>query len=251
MKQIRLLVFSTVYALVFLLFPFLSCRMGLTVSDAGAEETAVFQGRVLDTEGNPVAGASLFVYNSPEVKRQADFMSAETDRDGRFRMVVPPGTYWAVARLKKDKKYGPLRPGDKHSGDPEMFELSPGADFAKDFTVTDIKEAAHLLKKTRKDVVKIQGRIIDAEGLPVKDAYVAAWKAGATSRFPDYLSAWTGDQGSYSLYLPRGRYSIGAAMRFPLDGESVLRRDMLIEKDSADVDIQFGRQTAEKDPSRR
>ncbi len=239
-------VFSIVYVLVFLLFSFPSCTMMLSVSAAGAGEIAVFRGRVLDAEGNPVAGASLFVYNSPEVKRQADFVSSETARDGRFRMVLPPGTYWAVARLKKDKKYGPLRPGDKHSGDPETFELSTGTDFVKDFTVTDIREAARLVKKTRKDVVKIQGKIIDAVGLPVKDAYVAAWNTGGTSWFPDHLSAWTDDQGSYSLYLPPGRYSIGAAQHFPPDGENVLRRDVLVEKDSVNVNILFERQTVQK-----
>ncbi len=251
MKQLRRAVRSMVHMLVSLLFSFSSCTMVLTASAAEAREMAVFHGRVLDAQGSPVAGASLFVYNSPEVKRQADFISAETDRDGRFRMIVPPGTYWAVARLKKDKTYGPLRPGDKHSGDPEALELSPGADLMKDFIVTDIREAARLVKKTREDVVKIQGRIVDAEGLPIKDAYVAAWKAGGTSRFPDYLSAWTGDQGSYSLYLPRGKYSIGASMRFPPDGENVLRRDILIEKDSSNVDILFGRNAAQKGLSKR
>ncbi len=239
--------FSIVYTLVFLLFSFPSCKMPLIVPAAMAGETSVFQGRVLNIDGAAEAGASLFVYNTPEVKRQADFISAETSQDGRFRMVLPPGTYWAVARLKKGNKYGPLRPGDKHSGDPEMFELSPGALFTKDFIVADIREAARLVKKTRQDVVRIQGKIVDAGGVPVKDAYVAAWKAGGASRLPDYLSAWTGDQGSYSLYLPRGRYSIGAVMRFPPDGENALCRDILIEKDSANVNILFEHKTAEKD----
>ncbi len=216
--------------------------MWLGTPAAGADELAVFQGRVMDIEGNAVTGVSLFVYNSPQVKRPADFISAETAHDGRFRMSLPPGTYWAVARLKKGEKYGPLMPGDKHSGEPEKLELLSGAAVNKDFTVADIREAARLMKKTRNDIVKIQGRIIDDKGMPVHDAYVIAWRDGRISRYPDYLSAWTGEQGSYSLYLPRGKYSFGAATSFPPGRDDSEQRVVPVETDMAGVDVRLDRE---------
>lgn len=219
--------------------------MWCDVPVARAEELAVFQGRVLDSEGKPVSGASLFVYTNTDVKRPADFISAETPQDGRFRMALPAGMYWAVARLKKGEKYGPLMPGDKHSGDPEKVELLPGAEVSKDFTVADIREAARLAKKARKDVEKIQGRIIDGKGMPVRDAYVTAWRVGNASRFPDYLSAWTDNRGTYTLYVSRGTYVIRATTHFPPDRDDSPAREILVERDKAGVDILYGRQAAE------
>jgi iron complex outermembrane receptor protein len=55
-------------------------------------QTGTISGRVTDTEGQPVAGAS--------VRIEAQFLSATTDADGRYRLVrVPPGTHTVLVRM--------------------------------------------------------------------------------------------------------------------------------------------------------
>ena len=81
-----------------LLLLVLWCGLAIDYSPALAEEKPVLKGKVSDREGKAVVGAMVFVYDSPYVKRSADFISAATDTDGLFRMVLPPGRDWLVAR---------------------------------------------------------------------------------------------------------------------------------------------------------
>jgi hypothetical protein len=57
------------------------------------------------------------------------------------------------------------------------------------------------------------------------------------NQIPDYLSAWTDEEGSYTLYLPRGRYYVGYATTFPPDKKYVIDRAVVVETDKADMDI--------------
>jgi len=205
-------------------------------SAATAEENAVLKGRVLDAEGKPQKGAIVLVYDSQEVRRRADFMSVRTEEDGRFRMVLFPGKYWAMARLKKAAEYGPLMPGDKHSGDPREIELAAGAERELDFTVIDIKASANP-KKVREDHIRIKGRIVDEKGQPVKNAYTYASRNEKFSGIPDYLSAWTDEEGRYTLYLPRGRFYLGTDTVFPPEKDRLMNRTITVESDRSDVDI--------------
>jgi hypothetical protein len=203
-----------------------------------AEEKSIFKGRVLDIEEKPVEGAEIFIYSSPDVRRPADFMSARTDKEGRFSVGLPTGKYWAVARLRKGtERYGPLMPGDKHSGEPVEIYLTPNSEIEKDFTVVDIREVTRLKKKIREDYIKIKGRILDKNGSPVKMVYAIANKNKVIAEMPDYLSAWTDDEGYYTLYVPRGKYYIGYATVFPPGHEYSLNTGAVFETDKSDMDI--------------
>ena len=202
-----------------------------------AEGTAHFTGDVLDVKGVPVEGAEIFVYDTDEVKRPADFISAKTRKDGRFRMDLPAGTYWVVARLRSGERYGPLKPGDKHSGDPVEIELAPGEVLEQNFIVVDIRETARLKKKTREDYVVIRGRVLDKNKMPVEKMYVIANKDKKCSGIPDYLSAWTDRTGSFTLYVPRGKYFIGYASSFPPGGNCVIKSEEAFNADTTDFVI--------------
>lgn len=203
-----------------------------------AEEKSVLKGRVLDTEEKPVEGAEIFIYGSPDVRRPADFMSARTDKEGLFSVVLPIGKYWAVARLRKGtERYGPLMPGDKHSGEPVEIDITPNSEIEKDFTVVDIREVTRLKKKIREDYIKIKGRILDKNGFPVKMVYAIANKNKVIAEMPDYLSAWTDDEGYYTLYIPRGKYYIGYATVFPPAKDYNINREVVLEADKIDLDI--------------
>ncbi len=202
-----------------------------------AEEKSIFKGKVLDIERKPVEGAEIYVYNSPAVKRPADFISQRTNKNGDFRVILPAGKYWAVARLRSGEKYGPLMPGDKHSGEPVEIELAPDKEIGKDFNVADMREVARLRKKTREDYIKIKGRILDKNGSPVKMAYAIANKNKAIPEIPDYISAWTDEEGYYILYLPPGEFYIGSATKFPPEASGKIYKELVLDADRTEMDI--------------
>jgi len=215
-------------------------------AQAAAEESSVLKGKILDVEGRPVKGASVFIYRSAEVKRPADFISSQTGEDGTFRMVLPPGKYRALARLKKVEGYGPLMPGDKHSGEPKEIELSPAAKLNIDFTIADLKEASLLSGKFREDYVTITGKITDEAGQPVSQAYVIAHRSKKVQGIPDFISAWTNEDGCYSLRIPRGSFYMDAARVFPPDQDLLLTKEVMISSDKPDSDIILTTSPADK-----
>ena len=203
----------------------------------GADEAALLTGKVLNIKAVPVEGAEIFIYNSPDVRRPADFISARTAKDGSFRIDLPAGIYWAVARLRRGEQFGPLMPGDKHSGEPIEIELAPGEEIEQDFTVVDLRETARLKRKTSEDYIKIKGRVLDKNNTPVEKVYVIANKNKECSGIPDYLSAWTDKSGYYTLYLTRGKYFIGYATSFPSSQDCRVYSEIVFDTDENDFVI--------------
>jgi hypothetical protein len=206
-----------------------------------AEDHALLKGTVLDIKEMPVEGAEIFIYDSPDVRRPADFISAGTGKDGTFQLDLPAGIYWAVARLRSGDQFGPLMPGDKHSGDPVEIELAPGEELEHDFTVVDIRETARLKRKTREDYIRIKGRVLDTHNNPVEKVYVIANKDKECPLIPDYLSAWTDNKGHYILYIPRGRYYIGYARSFPPNQDYRIYSEAVFDADEVDFVIIISR----------
>ncbi|HWR57264.1 MAG TPA: hypothetical protein VN328_00125 [Thermodesulfovibrionales bacterium] len=203
----------------------------------GAAEKSDLKGKITDIEGKAVEGVKVFLYDSRDVRRPADFISAGTGSDGLFHVVAPSGKYWVVARMKKAEGYGPLMPGDKHSGEPLEIELGPGAKVSMDFVVADLKEAAGKRVKEKGGSVKITGRIVDEKGSPVIRAYAIANRNERTSEIPDYISAWADNEGRYTMYVPRGRYYVGAALTFPPGQDHLMSGEMVVDSDRSDVVI--------------
>lgn len=68
-----------------------------STAGSGDEETGVVEGLVLDTAGNPVAGATVAVESATRPTRD---IAALTTADGRFRLGgLLPGSYRLAARL--------------------------------------------------------------------------------------------------------------------------------------------------------
>lgn len=195
-----------------------SAVMGLLLFGAvpDAAESALLRGRVLDIDGKPVAGVKLFAYDTANTRRPATFISPPSAADGTVAMTVAPGTYWVVARLKKDESYGPLMPGEKHSGEPAVMDLTTEAELEQEFTVADIRDLGRKRQAIAVDSVRLSGRVLDGEGKPTANAYVFASATKDGGRIPDYISAWTGADGRYTLMIPAGRkYYLGSSTQFP------------------------------------
>ncbi len=218
-------------------FLFIAAFFISNIPAAYAGDKTVFRGKVFDVEGKAVEGAKVFVYRSADVRRSADFISAPTDKDGLFSIVLPQGRYWSVARLKRTEGFGPLMPGDKHSGEPIEMEVS-SVEINMNFIVADLKEAIKAKNKNREGAVRISGRVVDEKGSPVTKAYVIANRIGSVaSGFPDYLSAWVDEDGGYTIYVAPGKYSIGVATTFPPGRDYSMCSEMNLDADKTGVDI--------------
>jgi len=206
----------------------------------GAADLFTLKGRVVDSEGKPVEGGEIFIYNTPQTKRPADFISPQTDRDGVFRTEIPAGRYWAVARVRSGAGYGPLAIGKRHSGEPQEIDGSGGGEVVIDFTVADVREMARSQRKSDDDYLRIQGRILDMDGKPVPGAYAFARGKRTDTGVPDFISPLSDADGSYTLYLPPGSFCLGGGVAYPPE-EGLAGIEMILESSQNAVarDIQI------------
>jgi hypothetical protein len=136
--------------------------------------------------------------------------------------MLPPGKYWAVARLKQDNGYGPLMPGDKHSGEPQELEILPTANSETELVVRDIREAGQKKRTGDSDTRVVTGRVTTTAGTPVPMAWVYGHRSKKIGGIPDYVSAWTDAEGRYQLHVAAsGEVFIGVTRSFPPTGELV------------------------------
>jgi hypothetical protein len=134
--------------------------------------------------------------------------------DGKYILQLPAGRYWVVARVRQSDKYGPILPGDRHSGDPIEIDFGEGGQELA-ITVADIRDLARAKEKAKSDVARLSGRILDQDGRAAAGVYAAAWREPVTKRLPDVVSGWTDSTGEYLLFLPAGNFAISAVQAFP------------------------------------
>lgn len=203
-----------------------------------AAENFVFRGQIVDTANKPVADAEVYVFDSAKVKRPADFISNRTGVDGYFRVELPPGHYWTMAIMRvSGASFGPLGKDDKHSGEPIEIDSAGKNEFSKDFTVMDLREAARASQKRSETVVKISGQIVNEDGLPVELAYVMADKQRKFGDMPRYFSTWTDADGRYVIFLPKGKFFMGASKDFPPHSDYFVPKEVDFASDTEGIDL--------------
>jgi hypothetical protein len=203
-----------------------------------AGQPGILEGRILDISEEPVRNAEVYIFDSPDVKRPTDFISNRTTEDGRYSVQIPSGNYWAVAIFRESgARFGPLGSNDKHSGDSVAIEIAAGGSRSMDFTVMNLREAAMKHKKRSEELIKVTGRVVNQSGAPVQIAYAMAHKMQQFGNLPDYISAWTDEQGVYTLYLPPGRYFLGASVGFPPQNGYYLYVDQQFVGDTEKIDL--------------
>lgn len=171
-----------------------------------APGTGTVEGRAT-AAGGPAAGAEIrFFVKAGEEKTGTPFAAGAAGDDGRFRVELPPGSYFVVARrtareggreriFKGEYLRNPvsLRAGTTESGvDIAMAEMS-----ATGFVPLEGTE--------------VSGTVLSV-GKPARGAYVYAYPAEAgTVRGPSYVaSAGTDDRGRFRLTLREGSFVIVA-----------------------------------------
>lgn len=214
------------------------------VSCTGAGEVKTDEGRAgsgiegivrLEGRESPVAGAHVYAYTdySKNLMGVADYVSKGSKADGSYRLDLPPGEYYLVARKRATgANYGPIVTGDlyDHRFEAKPVKVREGGYLEQDFDLTRLKEPLFFqvfTEEARKTDTGIRGRILDDSGVPVAGAFATAYENQDMRRLPDYASSVTDDEGYFTLYLPKGgRYYIGArshARKVPQPGEPVGR----------------------------
>lgn len=177
-----------------------------------AQDTVTLKAKITNVSGQPLQGVKVYIYESTNVRKPADFITGTSDSQGSISAVIPPGKYWAVARLKNDGLYGPLMPGDKHSGEPMQLEITSDVPLSADFVVADIQEMGQKKRTDSALTRKIQGRILNAEGKPVAGAFAYACNSREFEAVPEYVSISTDESGLYTLLVPiEGRLFVGSS----------------------------------------
>ncbi len=202
-----------------------------------AVETFVLKGKVVSNDEKGVEGAQIYLYNSPNIWRKADYVTSKSGKDGRFSIVLPRSRYWAVARLDTDCKGQNSIKGEKHSGAPTMLEPTTGKETETEFVIADFSEAGRKKQKIREEFTKLHGRVTDQGGVPVPHSYVFAYQGKEPTGLPEFISAWTDDTGEYVLYVPSGRYFLGAATRFPPEKTLSNFKEVSVEAGKLDIAI--------------
>ena len=131
-------------------------------------------GRVVDPDGNPVAGAKLYVTPPYEIDRTfpPQFVRATSGPDGRFRFEATSGELGAWSRVW-------------NKSHPIAVAMADG--YGPGFDLEATKAGEHTIRLARDDI-PVEGRILDLEGRPVVGARV---QVISISWVPDEdLSRW-------------------------------------------------------------
>jgi hypothetical protein len=195
----------------------------------GAGQTGLRGRVVLRDGGAPLAGAYVNIYSDTlsNLLGPSQFMSTPTDAAGNYRVVVPPGTYYAVARKRiSGHPTGPLETGDYYSEHQRIkVRVEPGKFAIVELPVVPMKAPMFFKNNVAANETStgIRGQLLDREGKPVAGGFAMAYADKEMKRQPDYASALSDDKGQFIIYLPKGgTFFVAArinAWDMPLSGE--------------------------------
>lgn len=155
----------------------------------------------------PVENVCVYVYKEGSDLRRSPYVISEpTGIDGEFRLELPDGSYFFVARKRvSGNQSGPVQQGDIKSevigpitvknGDPVVLSIDCFIKQGDEKAVSTLPE----MSKTG-----ISGTIYDADGNPVEGVRVHVYTYVQMAERPKFVSVKTGPDGKYIIYLPQG-----------------------------------------------
>lgn len=193
-------------------------EMGLGGNLPSEPDTWV-EGR-LSTAGRSLADAFVYVYTAavsdligPTYAKQV-----QTDASGRFRIELPAGQYWLAARKRADgSRSGAPQIGDwtgVYPGNPVTITSGDQLQLVA-FPLDQVRADKHHQRmaagKFEVTETSINGQALDPQGQPLAGIYVYAYRDNRMIGKPTHISAPTGADGFFKLFLSAGgSYFIGA-----------------------------------------
>lgn len=221
-------------ALLLSLLP-LAVVAGCAGSPAAADRVALpaapalagIAGTVREYGGAPAAGSYVYAYRNARggLRGPADF-EAQVGADGRYLLDLVEGSYHLVARRRPDGgDAGPPRAGDAWALPARNpVTVAPGTVVSVDFVLHSVAQPMLMREGTlTSGDTGFRGILADVNGRPVAGAFAMAFPEADFRRMPEATSTAVGEDGRFTLYLPRpGRWCLAARTRTrgqPVAGE--------------------------------
>jgi len=195
--------------------------------DPAADNASGISGTVYDEHGKPLSGAAVYLYKSPaDGFKGMPGVFARTRQDGTFQLRVRKGAFFVVARRRETGElFGPTRPGD-HFGyyprNPVVLAEGERKGIRIDaLPRVDIREKYGEGYEPPGEIV-IRVKAVGPGGTPLAGIRILAYRTGAMTGFPAFVSGKTGADGWTDLAVgEEGTYYILARERLggPADGE--------------------------------
>lgn len=187
------------------------------------EETAVqtaldpektgLEGRVvLEEKFNYLENARVFAYTSLDFEKGKYYMSGLTDKNGNFKLLLPEGQYYVVAKksIKNETSFGKIETDDYYcyyGGNP--VAITSNKTFFIGLNCVQKKNYLSYDTGLQGNVSGIKGKVT-YKNEPLSDAYVLAFEDAETSfRGSFYTVSNPSDaDGNFEIDLPAGNYYI-------------------------------------------
>lgn len=162
------------------------------------------------SDGLPLAGAVVYAYTdlTSSLKGMGYAISSPSDDQGRYELALPAGTYYLLARMRKDGRMamGPLRSGDYSGYAPENpIRVKDGRVTLVSIPVLEVPEKIDLLSRSLFGQTSLRGRILNKKGEPVTGVRAVLYSEAQMLNRPDYVSQPSDTQGNFVLSFPQGR----------------------------------------------
>ncbi|WP_020676012.1 carboxypeptidase regulatory-like domain-containing protein [Geopsychrobacter electrodiphilus] len=158
-------------------------------------------------QGQPLERTYLYVYKSTETDFKGPAWFLQPVAKGKFRMFLPPGDYWLLARKRiKGGQYGPIEIGDYFNfyyGNPIHIDKNQ----QRNIQLETITRLSMLEEDSSAPFVGISGQVVGFKGQPEAGLRVFAYRSNKMTGTPAYISATTGEDGQFRLSIPEtGKY---------------------------------------------
>lgn len=149
----------------------------------------------------------LYVYKSTETDFRGPAWFVQPVEKGRFRMSLPPGKYWLLARKRvRGGQYGPIEIGDYfnyYHGNPVKIEKGT----MRNIQLETITRLSMLEADPDAEFRGIRGKLLTDDGRPAEGLRVFAYRSAKMSGTPPYISSPSDSQGGFALNIAEaGRY---------------------------------------------
>jgi hypothetical protein len=166
---------------------------------------ATVQGRILDSNAEPIAGAQIGV--APP--RRPEILKTTSDEQGRFKITdLEPGRYYLVAHPKGDAFRLTSTNSEAAGWSTAMFPSAAEREVASSI---DVRAGAELygydIYVAPKPLAKVAGRLLDDEGHPVEGASILIRPEDPNERFS--MTAPVDAKGAFTFpAVPAGSWQV-------------------------------------------